>query len=613
MLQTMRNNAQGTLAKIIVAFIIIVFALWGVESIVTMGGGEQATIEVDGVEITEIDIARAIDLQRTNLSRQFGDQFNEDIFNDQFLRQAAVEQLISEKVNLNQAQKLGLAASTRVIDETILSIPAFQNNGRFDRELYLDVLRMNGMTPIQFRNALAGDIVVNQAQAGFALSGFATPFLTKYKTALDAEERTFEYVELPAKAFIDKVVLTADDIEQAYNNSLERFAVPEMVSVNYIEVKRDDIIAKQQASPDELQRAYEEYKQRGAANEQRQASHILIEATADRSLAEAKELAAKLKARIDQGEDFAVLAKEYSDDIGSKAIGGDIGITLRGSIDEDFENALYALAEGQVSEPVETEYGVHLIRADKVIKDAVRSLAEMKTQLELEIRTAKASDEYENKIQELSDLAFSIHSIEEAGKAASLPIKTSPLFERDNGEGIASTEDVREAAFAGNIVYDKEISSVIELENSALILALNEHRRESVKPLSEVKALVVDELTFARAIEMAQAQANAIVEKQTSDVKWNKVTTTFSQTSEADRLLQQRAFAIKQGEIVSVAIQGGYAVVKLDNIMQKEWQSVDVDNEQLAEEREASSRKALLSYQAWSKDNSKIKMNKSSL
>ena len=144
MLQTMRNNAQGTLAKIIVAFIIIVFALWGVESIVTMGGGEQATIEVDGVEITEIDIARAIDLQRTNLSRQFGDQFNEDIFNDQFLRQAAVEQLISEKVNLNQAQKLGLAASTRVIDETILSIPAFQNNGRFDRELYLDVLRMNG-------------------------------------------------------------------------------------------------------------------------------------------------------------------------------------------------------------------------------------------------------------------------------------------------------------------------------------------------------------------------------------------------------------------------------------------------------------------------------------
>src|SRR5690554_8193843 len=115
MLQTMRNNAQGTLAKIIVAFIIIVFALWGVESIVTMGGGEPAAIEVDGVEIKESDIAMAMEMQRANLSRQFGDQFNEDIFNEQFLRQAAVEQLISEKISLNQANKLGLAASSRMV------------------------------------------------------------------------------------------------------------------------------------------------------------------------------------------------------------------------------------------------------------------------------------------------------------------------------------------------------------------------------------------------------------------------------------------------------------------------------------------------------------------
>ena len=222
MLQTMRNNAQGTLAKIIVGFIIIVFGLWGVESIVTMGSGEQAAVEVDGVQIKEADIARAIEMQRANLSRQFGDQFNEDIFNDQFLRQAAIEQLINEKVSLNQAQKFGFAASTRMVDETIVSIPAFQDNGRFDREQYQDVLRMNGMSPLQFRNALAGDIVVNQAQAGFALSGFAMPFSTQYKVALDAEERTFEYVELEAKAFKEKVSLSAEEIEQAYNSSLER-------------------------------------------------------------------------------------------------------------------------------------------------------------------------------------------------------------------------------------------------------------------------------------------------------------------------------------------------------------------------------------------------------
>lgn len=615
MLQTMRNNAQGTLAKIIVGFIIIVFGLWGVESIVTMGSGEQAAVEVDGVEITESDIARAVELQRANLSRQFGEQFNEDIFNDKFLRQAAVEQLISEKISLNQANKLGLTASARMIDETILGIPAFQEDGRFNREQYIDVLRMNGMSPLSFRNALANDIIVNQAQAGFALTGFTTPFSTKFKTALDAEERTFEFVELEAKNFKDKVSLSADDIEQAYNNSLERFAVPEKVSVKYIEIKRADIIAAQQVTDEELQAAYKEYKQRVSSKEQRQAAHILIE-TSDRSLKDAKALAAELKQRIDQGESFDELASEYSDDIGSKDSGGDLGITLRGSFEESFENALYSLNEGEVSAPVETEFGVHLIRATKVITDDINPLAEMKETLEQEVRTAKAFDEYENKIHELSDLAFSVTSLDEAGKIASLPVKASVLFDRDNSEGlegVIASEDFREAAFAGNVLYDNEISSVIELADSALILAINEHKPESVKPLSEVKALVVDELTFARSLELAEQKAKDITEGNDSDIKWNKVTTTFAQTSEADRAIQQRAFSIKKGDIVSVAIQGGYAVVKLNQVDKKDWKDVTASEEQIAEELDASSRKALLSFQAWSKDNSKVKQNKSSL
>lgn len=608
MLQTMRNNAQGTLAKIIVAFIIIVFALWGVESIVTMGGGEPAAIEVDGVEIKESDIAMAMEMQRANLSRQFGDQFNEDIFNEQFLRQAAVEQLISEKISLNQANKLGLAASSRMVDEVIVSVPVFQNGGRFDRDQYVEVLRMNGMSPLQYRQALASDIIVNQSQAAFALSGFATPFSAKLKTALDAEERTFEYVELDAKEFVKQVSLSEDEIEQAYNSSLERFAVPEMVSVKYVEVKRADLAATLDVSDAELNNAYEDYKLRASANEQRQASHILLE-TFDRSLKEAKELAAELKTRIDQGESFEALAKEYSDDLGSKEAGGDLGITLRGSFDELFENALYSLAEGEVSEPVETDFGIHLIRATKVIADDLESFEEMKDTLAAEVRESKAYDLYEAKIIELSDLAFSALSIDEAAKTAGLTLKTTPLFERDSGEGIAESESVREASFAGNVLYDNEISSVIELADSALVLAINEHKPESVLPLSDVRDSVVEELTFARSLELAKERADAISKGDDENVKWNAVTTTFSQNTDADRMVQQRAFSIKPGEVKSVAIQGGYAVVKLNAIDKTNWADVEVDNEQLAAEREANSRKSLLSFQAWSRDNSKIKQN----
>lgn len=606
MLQTMRNNAQGTLAKIIVGFIIIVFGLWGVESIVTMGSGEQAAVKVDGEEINESDIARAVELQRANLSRQFGDQYNEDIFNDKFLRQAAIEQLINEKISLNQANNLGLTASSRMIDEAIVAIPAFQEDGRFSRDLYIEVLRMNGMSPLSFRDTLANDLIVNQAQSGFALSGFATPFATQFKAALDAEERSFEFVELNAKDFTEQVKLSEEEIEQAYNDSQERFAVPEMASVNYIEVKRADVAANQDVSEAELQAAYADYQQQVSSSEQRQAAHILLEPNSDRSLKESKELAAELKQRLDQGESFADLAAEYSDDIGSKDNGGDLGVTLRGSFEESFESALYSLEEGAVSAPIETEFGVHLIRASKVIRDDVKSLADMQSTLEEDIRSAKAFDLYEDKIHELSDLAFSSGSIEEAANIASLPVQTTGLFESEQGEGIAAAAEVREATFAGNVLYDREISSVIELPDSALILAINEHKPESVKPLSEVRDAVVEELTFARALELAESKANAIVAGDSTDVDWNEVTTTFAQTSDAERALQERAFSIKVGDTDSVAIQGGFAVVKLNAIDKKDWHEVSVDEEQVAQKRDLNRRQALMSFQTWSKDNSKI-------
>src|SRR5690606_17136994 len=165
MLQTMRDNAQGMIAKIIVGFIIVVFALWGVESIVSIGSGTSVTASVNGEDITEEDIVRTVKQQKANLRRQFGDQYDDNLFNEQCLRQSALEQLIEQKIALVQAQELGLRASPRSIDETIVTIPAFQLDGRFNREQFQNVLRINGMTPLMFRASLAEDIITNQARA----------------------------------------------------------------------------------------------------------------------------------------------------------------------------------------------------------------------------------------------------------------------------------------------------------------------------------------------------------------------------------------------------------------------------------------------------------------
>lgn len=257
MLQTMRNNAQGMIAKIIMGFLILVFALWGVESIVSLGGGESAAIKVDGQKVSEAEVANAMAQQKANLQRQFGENFDEEMFNDKFLRQSAVEQIVEEKIAVVRAQKLGLKASKRMIDDQIVAIPAFQEEGRFSKEQFQTVLSLNGLTPLGFRAKLAEESAVNQAQAGFALSSFATPFDAKLLGALEQEQRTFRFTEVKGRDWEAKAEVTDAEITQAYEASKDQLRIPEQVSVRYIELSLADMLAKQSVSAEELDAAYQ--------------------------------------------------------------------------------------------------------------------------------------------------------------------------------------------------------------------------------------------------------------------------------------------------------------------------------------------------------------------
>lgn len=609
MLQTMRNNAQGMLAKVIMGFIIVVFGLWGVESIVSIGGNEVAAIEVGGEKINESDIERAVERQRANLSRQFGAQFNEDLFDERFLRQAAIEQLVNEKVTVLQAQKLGLTAASRTIDESIVQEEAFQQNGRFDAEQFRDVLRMNGLTPSSFRAAMANDIIVNQAQAAFALTGIATDFQAQVNTMLANEERTFKFIEVVADDLLDQIKLSDEEIEEAYQQSKERFRTPELASVNYVEIKLADIAAAQEVTSAELEQAYEDYKKRQSVSEQRQASHILLELDG-RSLTEAKATAQEIKQKLDAGADFAELAKEYSDDIGTKAIGGDLGISPRGSFDEAFEAALYALPEGGVSAPVETEFGVHIIKADKVLAADVEPFAAMEAELDREVRFAKAQQQYQQNIIDMSDMAFSAESIDDLAQQLNLVVQESELFTRDQGEGIAEDNYVRDAAYADNVLFDHELSPMIELRDSAIVLAIKEHQEESFKPLAEVQEQVVDVLKQQRAIMLAEKQAQQLALSGEGD--WQTVTSTFSHSSDAPQAVQQRAFSLTKDNLDTVRTQNGYAAVKLLNIAAKNWEEAKADDLTKEMARLNNGRSDLFGYQNWAREVTKVKNKKSS-
>src|SRR5690606_35038933 len=228
-------------------------------------------------------------------------------------------------------------------------------------------------------------------------------------------------------------------------------------------------------------------------------------------------------------------------------------------------------------------------------------LAEMRSTLEDEIRQVKAEPLFAEQLQELSNLAFSAESLADVANALGLTVEQSAVFTREQGDGITSNTDVRQMAFSDSVLLDKEISAVVELNDSALVMAIDSHQEAVVRPLDEVRSQVVAALRRDRALELARSRAEAIVAGNESGDNWKTVTTTFAQASAAPRQAQQRAFSLQPGETDMVGSAGGFAVVTLEAINAKNWQEVAVTEQLIEAGRAQNSRADMLSYQTWAR------------
>jgi len=604
MLQTMRNNAQGIIAKIIVGFIIVVFALWGVESIVNLGGGEKPVATVGDYEISRVEVQQKIAEQKNQLRRQFGDQYDEGLFNDKFLEQSAVEQLINEKVAQTQADKLDLYAAKGIIDQMIVNTPSFQTAGEYDPEQFKLVLRMNGYSVAQYRAMLADSVRQNQVRAAFMLSTIETPFEMQLRQSLENEQRTFSYASVSADQFKDSVEVLDDEITAYYDENIQRFMTPERARIRYVLLSRDSIENAQEVTEEDLDVAYQDYVADIEQTEQRESAHILF-LTEDRSESEAIELAEAARARLDSGESFAAVAADLSEDGGSADMGGSLGVNPRGAFDPAFDDALYALEEGGVSEPVVTEFGVHIIKAVSVQSADVPAMSEVRDELVDIVKAEKAGFLFAERSQELANSAFSAETIEELAASSGLEVQASDYFTQTSGQGVADSDQVRRTAFEDNMKLDRELSDLVDMESGSMVFVVDDYQDAQPKPLDEVRGQVVAALTSQKALEAASDKAEAILEG-VADADWNEATTTLRQSTEAPRVAQQKAFSLAEGESDVVSSPVGYTVVKLTSVDRKSWDDMAVTEELKTAVRNQSARDDMVSYQAWSKANTEI-------
>ena len=510
MLQNMRDKSQSWIAKVIVGVIVLVFALTGWESISRFTSNDQKAAEVNGTVISTPELEQAVSQQRRQLSQQLqqmGEQFDPDMIDDALLRDSVLQGLIDRAVLLEGAKDAKLRISEQMIDQMLLNTPDFQVNGQFDANRFDIVIRNMGMSSrMEFRELVRQELMLAQLRNAYQATAFATPREREHLARLENQSRDFAVLELPVDN--DAVEVTDELVEQYYNDNRADFMSPEQVVLETLTLSSRDFFDAASIDESAVEAMY--YQQIGNMTEQRRASHILFDLEGDE--AEVLEQVEAVKARIDAGEDFAALVKEFSQDSGTVNNGGDLGYVERDSFDPDFEDALYALEENEVSEPVRSSFGYHLIKLTDLQSTEVPSLESMRPSLEQELKSEQVARRFIEASQELANLAYESEDLAEPARVLNAEVETHGPLERSGGEGITANPRVMSAAFSDDVLLDRRNSQLIELDaETVAVVRVKQHLTPEQRPLEEVKAEIADRLQFEQAVEAADQQAQELV------------------------------------------------------------------------------------------------------
>jgi peptidyl-prolyl cis-trans isomerase D len=511
MLQVIREKKFGLFVKILLGIIVIGFSFFGIESYFVTRS-DAGVAKVDGVEITQEAYRERFDNFRQMVNQRYGGALGNDYFEKAETKRQVLDQLVNEQVLLAASEKLGIAITNDRVREEIAAVPAFQTDGKFDPAAYRIYLSNVGRSAQSFESRIRQDLALRELPQQLAASAFVTDAEVGEYVRLRDQTRDFRYVKIARPEPADANV-TDDQIQAYYKEHGEDYKTPEQVSLEYLELDAAKIAYDDKPSDDTLRERYEKEKARFVSEEQRKASHILVKVPGKGSPDDQRTALAKaqdIEKQIRDGKPFVDLAKEYSDDLGSKNQGGDLGWLDRGTTDEAFESALFALAKGEVSEPVLSSEGYHIIRLDDLRPGTTRTFEEVRPELAREYAESERERLYGEKSGKLVDLAYEDpSSLEPAAKALGLTVQKTPPFARAGGNGIAANPAVVKAAFSDSVLVQRNNSDAIDLgPNHMVVIRVGEHLPSTPKKLDEVRDAIRKTIIAGRVREAAKKQAD---------------------------------------------------------------------------------------------------------
>ena len=515
LMQRLRDGSSGILAKIIVGLIIVVFALFGFGSITTFLVPVPKAATVNGSEITQQTMEIAVERQRRRLLAQ--DVPAEDIDEDE-LRGEVLDSLVSREVLTQAAEGMGLYISAEAIDDQIRRTQAFQIDGVFDPEQFKLTLGGAGYSPLTYRDELKADILIDQMRSGIRQSAFMTPGEIRRYGALVLQMRDISWLRIDVDAIKSEVSISDEAISDYYNQHTAGFVTEEAVSLEYVELRLEDLAAKVAVTPEVIQQQYEETKDSYTKKESRRVSHILSQISDTVHAADARAridgILEQLRnveagdAASDDRKTFAELAREHSDDPGSAANGGDLGFNEPGIFAPEFEAVANELELNQLSDPVLTQYGYHIIKVTEIEPAYTPPLDEIRDDVESTYRTSVARDEFVMLSTRLSELLFENFDLEVPASETGLTRQTTGMVTRSTDTGLMANAEVAVMAFSPDVLVDRNNSDVIEISDDYHVaLRVLEHKPGALRTIEEVTAEIRAMLQQEQAIQLAESRA----------------------------------------------------------------------------------------------------------
>jgi len=602
MLKALRGKKSSLLIKIVLVLITIGFSFWGIESYL-FTRVDNSVASVDGTDITQDQYRQRFDENRQRMMQMMGGAVDAAYFESPEIKRQVLDQLINEQVLLEANKKLGINVTNERVKHEILAIPAFQKDGKFDPDTYRLLLTTQGMTPLSFDDRVRQNLAIRELPEQVGSSVLVTEATLNTYLRLRDQRRDFRFVKLEKPGAGDAPV-GDDELQAYYKEHQAEFVTPERIALEYVELDGGKLEVSTNADDATLKDRYEKEKSRFVSTEQREASHILVKVGGKggpddqkQALAKAEGIAKDAKS----GKDFAALAKQNSDDLGSKNQGGDLGWLEKGTTDEAFESALFAMNKGDISDPVLTADGYSVILLRDVRPGKTRSFEEVKADLAKEYATSERERAYTDKAGRLTDLTYQDpSSLESAAKDLGLTVQKTEFFARTGGPGIAQNANVLKAAFSDTVLVQNNNSDPIEIApNHIVVVRIAERKPATPKTIEEVRDEVRGRIIADRVAKKAKERADELFAElgkgQTLDqiAAANKLKVDSEQglardAVNVDSALVSAAFALPrptddkpQRQIVTLG-DNNYALLLLDKVVDGDPSTLDAKTKEAA-------------------------------